>query len=63
VRNLVDGSVEVFAQGEADNIDRLITWLWSGPAMAVVVGVESEIVAPDTTLRDFFIHPNPVKSN
>jgi hypothetical protein len=31
--------------------------------MAVVVGVESEIVAPDTTLRDFFIHPNPVKSN
>jgi acylphosphatase len=63
VRNLVDGRVEVFAQGEADNVDRLITWLWSGPAMAVVVGVESEIVAPDTTLRDFFIHPNPVKSN
>jgi acylphosphatase len=63
VRNLVDGGVEVFAQGEADNVDRLITWLWSGPAMAVVVGVESEIVAPDTTLRDFFIHPNPVKSN
>ena len=63
VGNLVDGRVEVFAQGEADNVDRLITWLWSGPAMAVVVGVESEIVAPDTTLRDFFIHPNPVKSS
>ena len=63
VRNLVDGRVEVFAQGEADNVDRLITWLWSGPAMAVVVGVESEIVAPDTTLRDFFIHPNPMKGD
>jgi acylphosphatase len=54
--------VEVFAQGETDNIDGLIHWLWRGPALAVVTGVESDVVAPDNTLRDFFIHPNPMKS-
>jgi acylphosphatase len=63
VRNLIDGRVEVFAQGDGENVDRLVSWLWGGPAMAVVVGVESEAVALDTTLRDFFIHPNPMKSN
>lgn len=62
VRNHVDGRVEVFAQGETDNIDGLIHWLWGGPALAVVTGVESDVVAPDHTLRDFFIHPNPMKS-
>lgn len=62
VRNLVDGRVEVFAQGEADGVDHLIRWLWGGPALAVVTGVESDVVAPDTTLRDFFIHPNPMKN-
>lgn len=62
VRNLIDGRVEVFAQGEAEDVDRLISWLWGGPAMAVVIGVESETVAPDSTLRDFFIHPNSMKS-
>ena len=60
---LIDGRVEVFAQGDGENVDRLVNWLWGGPAMAVVVGVESEAVALDTTLRDFFIHPNPMKSN
>jgi len=62
VRNLLDGRVEVFAQGEADSVDHLISWLWGGPALAVVTGVESDVVAPDNTLRDFFIHPNPMKS-
>jgi len=62
VRNLLDGRVEVFAQGEAEDVDDLIRWLWGGPAAAVVTGVESDAVAPDITLRDFFIHPNPMKS-
>jgi acylphosphatase len=61
VRNLVDGRVEVFAQGESDAVDQLIGWLWGGPAMAVVIGVESDVVAADRTLRDFFIHPDPMK--
>ncbi len=59
VRNLVDGRVEVVAQGDNDNVDSLVSWLWSGPALAVVTGVESDVVGSDTTLEDFFIHPNP----
>ncbi len=61
VRNLADGRVEVFAQGDPHELDRLVTWLWSGPAAAEVIGVESNMVAVDQTLRDFFIHPNPMK--
>jgi len=63
VRNVADGRVEVFAQGPADGVDRLISWLWAGPSMSVVTGVESDPVAPDLTLRDFFIYPNPMKSD
>lgn len=63
VRNLADGSVEVFAQGGADSVDKLVTWLWSGPGAAQVSGVQSDSVAADSTLRDFFIHPNPSKTH
>lgn len=63
VRNTADGRVEVFAQGGAEDVDRLVAWLWAGPSMALVTGVESDAVAPDQSLRDFFIHPNPMKSD
>jgi acylphosphatase len=63
VRNAPDGSVEVFAQGSADSVDALITWLWSGPSAARVSGVESDSVAADYTLRDFFIHPDIAKTS
>lgn len=63
VRNLADGRVEVLAQGEADSIDHLVTWLWAGPSHAIVTGVESDVVAADRTLEDFFIHSNPSKSH
>lgn len=58
VRNLVDGTVEVWAQGDPDACDRFTDWLWAGPPGAAVVGVEADVVAPDHTLRDFFIHPD-----
>ena len=61
VRNLNDGRVEIFAQGEADQVDRLIDWAWSGPFNATVIGVESDMVAADATLTDFFIQPNPAR--
>lgn len=59
VRNLVDGRVEVWAQGSPEACDSLVEWLWAGPRGAVVSGVEADPVAPDSTLRDFFIHPDP----
>jgi acylphosphatase len=62
-RNLADGRVEVFAQGDRASVDRLVDWLWGGPVLAHVVGVESDPVAIDETLTDFFIQPNPAKDN
>lgn len=62
VRNVADGRVEVFAQGGADEVDRLVSWLWAGPSLAMVTGVESDVVAADLSLRDFFIHTNPMRS-
>ncbi|HEU4320027.1 MAG TPA: acylphosphatase [Acidimicrobiia bacterium] len=59
VRNRADGSVEMFAQGEPDRIDSLVDWAWAGPIAARVTGVQSDVVAPDVTLTDFFIQPGP----
>lgn len=59
VRNLDDGRVEIFAQGGEERVDRLVDWAWAGPSVAVVTGVETETVAVDSTLTDFFIQPNP----
>ena len=59
VRNLVDGRVEVFAQGDPSGVDRLVDWLWVGPSAAWVTGVESDVVATNPTLTDFFIQPSP----
>ena len=62
VRNLKDGRVEFFAQGDTDHVDQLIAWAWAGPSTAVVSGVESDMVGRDVTLTDFFIQPNLEKS-
>jgi len=58
VRNLRDGRVEFFAQGDTESVDRLIAWAWAGPSSALVAGVESDAVSRDVTLTDFFIQPN-----
>lgn len=58
VRNVADGRVEVFAQGDLAGVDRLVDWMWTGPAAAAVTGVETDVVAVDSTLTDFFIQPS-----
>lgn len=55
VRNRADGAVEVWAQGGAHAVEQLVEWLWQGPPAAEVVGVESDVVAVDSTLQDFLI--------
>lgn len=61
VRNLSDGRVELFAQGPDDAVDRLLDWVWAGPSNARINGVETDVVATDRTLTDFFIQPNPAR--
>ena len=55
VRNLPDGRVEVWAQGEHESVESLVEWLWTGPPHATVSGVESDAVDPDPNLQDFLI--------
>ncbi len=55
VRNDPDGSVEVFAQGDDEAVDRLVAWLWHGPPSARVTAVESETVPPDPQVTGFVI--------
>jgi acylphosphatase len=62
VRNLADGRVEILCQGSPESVDRLIDWAWAGPSAAQVTNVESEMVAADRHLADFFIQPNPAKT-
>lgn len=38
--NLPDGRVEVLACGEAGPVQTLCDWLWEGPPMADVTGIE-----------------------
>lgn len=40
VRNVPDGSVEVFAEGSEEDLQELIKWCQEGPAGARVEGVE-----------------------
>jgi acylphosphatase len=62
VRNLADGRVELLCQGQPEQVDRLIDWVWSGPSAARVVSVESEAVPADRKLADFLIQPNQAKT-
>lgn len=55
VRNRADGTVEVFAQGDRPSLDRLVDWLWVGPARAEVTGVEVEGAVADSRLSRFEI--------
>jgi len=55
VRNTRDGTVELFAQGDEDAVNRLVDWLWLGPSGDGVSGIESDVVPPDPQLHDFFI--------
>lgn len=55
-RNLDDGSVEVVACGEAENVNKLIEWLKAGgPRSARVDKVLTEPHQPDREWTDFGI--------
>lgn len=51
VRNLDDGSVEVWAQGEVGALEQLVAWLRHGPPTARVDAVEVREVPPQSHAR------------
>jgi len=58
VRNSSDGSVELLAQGEKQQIEKLIKWCWEGPSSAQVknIKVEWKTIPPqETGFRSFDI--------
>jgi acylphosphatase len=50
--NLPDGRVEVVACGAEAVLDELAAWLWHGPELARVTGVDSETL-PEQQLTGF----------
>ena len=55
VRNLADGRVEVFVEGEIESVQRLETAVRRGPASARVETVETEEHAPSGRTTGFEI--------
>jgi len=49
VKNLHDGSVFIEAEGEEENINKLITWCYIGPPLAEV----SEVNAEETEVKNY----------
>ncbi len=54
-RNRPDGSVETWAQGSAEAITQMASFLEQGPAGARVAAVKAEQVEPDHLLEGFQI--------
>jgi acylphosphatase len=55
VRNLPDGSVEAFLEGDERNVQRVVDWAKTGPPRARVDRVDVEHASPRNH-RDFRIH-------
>ena len=55
VKNLVNGDVEIVAQGNSSQVDRLIEWSKSGSPAAEVNNLKLEIMSHDDEFPDFAI--------
>lgn len=53
VRNLEDGSVEVWAEGWEEDLKVFEDWLWKGPSSAVVRGVDASWATPTGRYESF----------
>jgi acylphosphatase len=53
VRNLPDGTVEAFVQGNGEAVLALVAWSERGPPGAEVSGVEVADATPDASLDGF----------
>ena len=54
-RTLVNGDVEIVAQGDAPQIDRLIEWAKSGSPAAEVNNLKLKVMSNEDEFQDFAI--------
>jgi len=55
VRNRLDGSVEVVAEGEKEKLEELVKWCHNGPPLARVDSVEVQWEEPTGEFKNFSI--------
>ncbi len=55
VRNRPDGSVEAFISGDADQVDRMVSWLHQGPPSSRVDEIVVDVRQADSSLLGFEI--------
>ena len=55
VRNCADGSVELFAEGERPQLEKLAAWLEQGPPMARVHRVDRDNIEPTGRYNKFSV--------
>jgi len=53
VKNRADGSVEMLAQGQPENLERLLSWCEKGPMLAKVSNVQCEVAQVDANMAQF----------
>lgn len=57
VRNLVDGAVQIEAQGDPSSVEQMVRWCRQGPSRAEVLSVEIRRLPPEPGSA-FEIRPN-----
>ena len=57
VRNRLDGTVELVAEGESNAVNRLVSWCSVGPKMAIVDAVERIDEEPVGIPQGFDVRP------
>jgi acylphosphatase len=55
VRNVSDGTVEVFMQGPDEKVNSLLSWCYQGPAGASVASVDYVEISVDPSINKFSI--------
>ena len=55
VRNLPDGRVEVYAEGEEESLKKLLERLWEGPFFARVTDIEYQFTEPRGEYENFVV--------
>jgi acylphosphatase len=55
VRNVPDGTVEVFVQGQEEKLNKFLSWCYQGPPGAYVEEVNYNEVPADPSMKTFSI--------